>query len=222
MKKTVKLCIALLSLSALTGIAYAAKPGFYVGAGLGASRLDTPNQFLFNISQTGGKTSRQLGGLGGRIFGGYNFNEYFGVETGYARYAQSTYKANLQGNSTNSSIKYSLGALDVVGKGYLPLSNSGFNLYGLAGLARVSSQTQYKNQGGVPLAQGIVTPRTGTHTYSKVRPVYGVGVSYDIPQTNFVTNLEFSRIQGSGNMKTSQSAIPSANMLTLNVSYNFS
>jgi hypothetical protein len=53
-----------------------------------------------------------------------------------------------------------------------------------------------------------------------VRPIIGVGASYNI-QSNIVTNLELSHIQGSGNLKTSSKAIPSANLLTLNVAYNF-
>ena len=49
----------------------------------------------------------------------------------------------------------------------------------------------------------------------------GIGTSYDIPQTQLTTSLELSHIQGSGNVKSSLSAIPSANMITLNLAYNF-
>lgn len=216
MKTITKISAAALCLVAISG-AYAAKEGGYVGAGSGTSKILTPKQQLFN--PVIGDASYKQGGVGGRVFAGYNFNQTFGIEAGVSRYAKSTYKGSSLGN-LNSSIEYSMNAIDLVGKAYLPLNN-GINLYALGGVARVSSKVNYKN-GFVPLVNGMNAPKNGEKTYNKLRPIYGVGASYDIPQSNFTTNLEYSHIQGSGNVKTSASAIPSANMLTLNVAYNFS
>lgn len=219
MNKMVKFVLAVLSLSSLASFANAANPGPYLGAGLGGSRLETPNSFLFGAAPGSvTETSRKTGGLGGRVFAGYNFNNYFGLEAGLARYAQSKYKATM--GSANSSINYTMNAIDIVAKAYLPIMDSGFNVYALGGVARASDTVQYKN-GGVPLANGVNAPAAGSSTYHKFRPVYGIGAGYDIPQTQFTTNLEFSRIQGSGNVKTNSSAIPSADLLSLNLAYNF-
>lgn len=217
MKKTLKMTALVLSLSALTGFAHAAHTGGYAGLGLGASQLDTSKKQLFEKG-TEVKTSQNKGGLGGRVFGGYNFNQYVGVETGYSRYAQSKYKASSKTGS--SSLNYSMSALDLVGKAYLPLGESNVNVYGLAGAAYVKSTTKYTN-GKAVLAKNVVEPIEGSKTHSKIRPIVGVGTSYNIPDTNVVTNLEFSHIQGSGNVKTSPNAIPSANLMTLNLAYNF-
>src|SRR5258708_5759647 len=92
MKKIVKLSIAILSLSALSRLACAAVPGAYAGLGLGASSLDTPSMPSSEV--VGLSTSSSKGGLGGEIFGGYNFNQYFGVEAGIKQYANSTYKVS--------------------------------------------------------------------------------------------------------------------------------
>lgn len=212
-----KMAIALIASSALVGVASAAIPGAYVGAGIGTSVLETPRSQLF---QQSGSTSasREMGGFGARLFGGYNFNNYFGLEAGYVpSYASSKYKGST--GSQNSSIKYEMKSLDVVGKAYLPISQSGFNVYALGGLAYVNSTTKFEN-GGVPVANGV-SLSNGSHTTYKTLPRLGAGVSYDVsPQ--MTTSLEFSHLQGRGNVKTSNSAIPSADMLLLNLSYNFS
>ena len=209
---------SILCLSTLTTLAFAAKPGTYLGAGIGASSLMTTDDYPFDYTAgTQGEASRQRGGLGGRVFGGYNFNKYVGLEAGLAAYTPSKYSATV--DASNSSLKYSLNAFDVVGKAYLPISDSGFNLYALAGGALVNSKTKFSD-GGVPAASGFSLPAAGSHSTTKVRPVYGLGASYDFSAVT--TNLEFSHIQGLGDTDTNGNAIPSANLLTLNLAYNFS
>lgn len=219
MKKTAKLSVAALLLSTVTNLTYAAHPGYYVGAGLGPSKLETSKQDLFSdIDAKSVSNSRNLGGLGGRVFAGYNLNQYFGLEAGYARYARSKYNSSATGSngeSASASLDYSLYAFDLVGKGYLPLGETGFNAYALGGLARVSNTVD----ANVTVNKDTIlktSPTTG-----KFRPKYGIGISYDVPHSPITTNLEFSRIQGMGNVKTNIRAIPSADMVTLNVSYNF-
>lgn len=216
-KKTLLVIATFLSVLGLTSLAHAANPGVYLGAGLGASSLNTPDKYLFNIANTNGSTSRKRGGLGGRVFVGYNFNKYFGVEGGIAQYARSIYKGTA-GNQ-NSSIEYTAYAIDVVGKGYLPLGESGFNVYALGGLANLAETVKYNN-GGVPLSGAVATPANGSKTYNKINPIVGAGVSYDINE-HFTTNLEFSRIVSSGNFSSSRSATPNADLATLNLAYNF-
>lgn len=221
MKKIATLGVAVLSLSALVSVANAAKPGAYAGLGLGASKQETSNNFI--VTGPSGSLfnqTRQIGGLGGRIFGGYNFNRYVGLEAGLAQYAQSKYKSNLNAGSlnlVNATQKYSMSALDVVAKGYLPLGESGFNVYGLGGLALVHSK--YEGQVN-SILRGVPSGKT-SNTQNKIRPIVGLGASYDIPQTQLTTNLEYSHIVGQGNVKTSTKAIPSADLLTLNIAYNF-
>ncbi len=214
MKKTLKISAAVLALSALTGVASAAITGTYVGGGLGYSMLDTPDHnIVTGPDATVLSQSHDRNGWGERAFVGYNFNEYFGLEGGYAHYNQAHYKLSAPGFASGS-VDYSFQDINLVGKAYLPVYDTGVNVYALGGGAYVRNKVD-----GSYNALGV--QGGGSKTTYKVRPTYGVGVSYDIPQTQFTTNLEFSRIQGTGNVAHSDSAIPSANLVTLNLGYNF-
>lgn len=217
MRKAAKSFIAILCLSSIVATAFAASKGPYAGAGIGVSQVQTPNQSLFNVN-TGGETDYQLGGVSGRAFVGYNFNSYLGVEAGIANYGHSKYNGYL--NSWHSSLEYKMNALDLVGKVYLPVGKTGFQVYALGGAARVNHTVKYNN-GGVPFVEGMTAPSDGSSTHHKIRPVFGGGINYDIPQSRFSTRLEISRVQGIGNVKTNPRAMPTANMVTFNISYNF-
>jgi opacity protein-like surface antigen len=207
MKKTVKLGIAILSLITFTNIAHAAIPGGYVGFGLGGSRIESSNEDLLTGDNL--RNTRTRGGLGGRAFGGFNFNRYFGIEAGYARYAPSKYTTSSTVDSSYATLKDTMTAFDLVGKAYLPIQDSGFNLYALAGAARVNGEQK------LTWGNSSMTV-TETETAHKTRPIYGIGASYEVSE-HVTTNLEFTHIQGTG--KTSST--PSANMLTMNIAYNF-
>jgi OOP family OmpA-OmpF porin len=220
MKKITKISAAVLASLALVGLANAASPGAYVGLGMGGSTVRTPDSYLFQSNNGFDRftNEHQHGGLGGKIFAGFNFNQYFGLEAAYATYAKSSYKAST--NGTSATLKDSLTAFSVVGKAYLPIEATGFNVYVLGGVAEVRNQVNYSNS-GVALAQGVSAKyKSGNHLYSDLRPVFGVGANYEVAH-NVTTGLEFSRIQGKGNFKTSPSAIPTADMLSLNIGYNF-
>lgn len=230
MKKTAKLCVAVISLSALTGMTYAATPGAYMGLGLGGSKQETPTKVVDDLGGTDLSQSHKIGGLGGRVFGGYNFNQYFGIEAGVAQYAQSNVKFNVNNvmyngvliKNLNGSVNYKMTAFDLVGKAYLPISDSGFNVYGLGGVALVHSQVQEKaNASGQVFGQTVVGSGDESQTQNKLRPIVGVGASYAIPQTQLTTSFEYSHIIGKGDVETSSSAIPSADLVTLNLAYNF-
>lgn len=234
MKKNIASMVAILALS-VSASAFAATTGGYVGLGLGTSKIQTgkSNQFVsqegFSFYPPGSirtnpinlavatKQKKELGGLGGRIFAGYNFNQNLGLEVGYAKYANSKYSASAAGFNS-ASIDHKLSAVDLVAKGYIPLG-SNFNVYGLAGAAYVNHTVDYK-PGNISLADGVTAKAGSTKTH-KIRPKYGVGVSYDIPEAHITTALELSRIQGSGNAKKNANALPSSDMLALTVAYNF-
>lgn len=199
---------------------FAAKPGAYLGAGIGGSRIDTPDDYLFNVdSAANADNSKEIGGLGGKVFAGYNLNQYFGIELNYADYARSLYTANIGENE--SSIKYSMSAASLVGKTYLPFGTSGFSFYALAGGAQVFNKVQVKD-GGIPFVGNPiddVSPSGTTSTY-KLRPVFGTGITYDFSE-RVSSGLEYTHIQGEGDVKVDASAIADADMVALNLAYHF-
>lgn len=186
MKLTTNTLVAILLSSALS-CAYAAVPGSYLGAG-----FSNPHSGL-------------------RGFGGYNFNRYLGLEAGVTDYATIEYTGHTK---PNSSLDYSMTVFDVLAKPYLPLGQSGFDFYGLAGAAVVKNKTEMDYIG----TQG---PASTTNRFHKIRPKVGVGVSYAIPKSKVSTSIEFTHLQGSGDPNTNPHAIPSANTVMLNFTYNF-
>lgn len=208
--KKVTLAVAALALTASVS-SFAAITGTYAGLGLGSSRLDTPD---LNPNYSSYSYTQSRGGLGARVFMGHNFNQYLGAEMALNNYAQSKYTITETGFGS-AQAKYNMKALDLVAKAYLPVADSGFNFYALGGAALVSSQVKISEQDDVLNDLG-----TSTTTTRKIRPMVGVGASFDVNK-QVTTSLEYSHIQGYGDVKTSNKAIPNADMLSLNVSYNF-
>lgn len=105
------------------GVVHGATPGVYFGAGIGAAGLGDIEGF----SQSGESQ------LGGRAFVGYNFNEYVGAEASYNVLGSSRYAYS---NNPYFQMDYSLNAIGFTAKGYLPLAENSWNLYGLLGVAQ--------------------------------------------------------------------------------------
>jgi OOP family OmpA-OmpF porin len=215
----IKISAVIASSLLCASLANAATPGAYAGIGLGASKIEAASTSLFVNNTSSSKTATaNSGGFGGKLFAGYNFNQYVGLEAGYAMYANTTNKASVA--NYQASAKYSMRTVSLVGKAYLPIQQD-FNLYALGGAAEVYNTVNYRNNsnGAITLNRGLEL-RSGTQTMRQLRPVYGVGASYDV-NSHVNAGLEFSHIQGIGNTTTNAKAIPNANLLTLTAAYNF-
>lgn len=232
MKKTAKICVAVLSLSALTSLsAYAATPGAYAGLGLGYGKQATGYKKDKDLNPQLKQSANQAG-IAGRLFVGYNLNKYFGVEAGVNQYSNSSYSSrgqNVDGidtNNHNSPAKFNahtvadakLTTFDLVGKAYLPIKDSGFNLYALGGAALEHSSVTISGH-SKNLTNNVVKNTHTSSTANQVRPVAGAGLSYDIPNTQLTTSLEYSHTFGSSEIKNSN--VPSADLVTVNLAYNF-
>lgn len=201
---------------ALCHSAYAAIPGLYMGAGAGTSKLAFPDHTIF--SPQGVDNNKNLSGLSGRAYAGYNLNPYLGFEAGITRYAQATFNGN-QGNM-QSSLDYSMSAIDLVAKTYLPVGERRLNLYALGGLAAVDESLSWEN-GGVPFLNEVFPIGSGSKSHRKIKPIYGVGVGYDIPKSQFSVSVELTRLQGAGNMADNPHSSPPADMVGLSLTYHF-
>lgn len=211
--------LSIIMLMMFTGTVFAAKSGVYVGLGLGASHMDTPDDYLIGsefsdiyglLKQT--KPSA-LSFPAGKAFIGYNFNEYFGLEANYMHFAQAKYTSTF-GTTANAEYTYDLNSFNLVGKGYLPISDTGINLYGLAGAGYVISKQA---------AEGRAPNYTvsGSNTEGQIRPLAGAGISYDFGDSGVSSSLEYNHMFGQGDVKSDASAIPSADMVSFNLAYNF-
>lgn len=222
----------LLTLSALTTLffmqpVYAVLTGPYGAVGLGPTRILIPGGNVFNPEVMNGYASNWMGDVNGKIMIGYNFYRFFGLEMSFANYSSSQYSAYVP-DGPSAHLNYTMSALNIVGKGYIPLPlnyNTGFKFdpYGIVGLSEVWSNLNYMNS-GVPFYSNFNAAdfTIGNTPTSSLRPIFGGGINYDVPNTKVSLGVEFTRISGVGNIKTNSRAIPSAEMVTMNVSYNFS
>jgi hypothetical protein len=191
--------------------------GPYVGFGAGKSWVKTPATDLF-IVPAGGNSTYTLSGTGYRGFFGWNINKYFGLEGGYSKYARALYDAHVPGG-VYSSLTYWMHTYDGEAKVYLPIGNSGFNIYALGGIVRVVEIINYNNP--TLLTNGkIAPPNFGTtHGYNN-RPLYGFGANYNFGR-HFTLNAEVTQIQNLNSFGSTPTAVPYMNLASLNLAYNF-
>jgi hypothetical protein len=190
------------------------KPGFY--AGIQGGRGDTfyhandvmpqtavsVTDPIFDITVSEGVVNQQVDdiGISGRLYGGYQFNPYFALETGFTQFNKTDFSGDayvivddvrLPAGTVSGEITER--AVDLVGKATLPLQY-GFGLYAKAGLALITSD---RHTTEVPT--GITFD---TNSYQAVRPTYGAGIDYTIPNTALDVEVFYSEIAGRGLIKT--------------------
>jgi hypothetical protein len=209
-KVSLALTAAFLPFSIASALATSVGP--YLGAGIGRGYVEIPTNSAFLPP-----SSRSYMGTAGRAFLGYNFNPYFGLEGGYARYPRAQYVGRAGGGY--SSLTYYYRSYDFVAKAYLPINNTGFNLYALGGIARVVGTIRFYNN-GAPLSGNLAYPTSViTHAYHN-RPIYGLGVNYVFTR-HWIANIEWTQIQHLGSLGHSPTNIPTLDLATVNISYNF-
>lgn len=173
--------------------------GNYIGIQLGTSNISAQTMELPNSAGVPVLTRPSRKGFGTRLFWGYQFAKYIALEGGYAYYTPATY--NIQdGNSPELRLQ----ALDIVGKGILPLY-WGFDAFFKAGAAIV-----YYNEGGL-LAPNPQSSHDGMNGLT-VRPEFGIGASYAFTP-NFHVDLSANRI-------TAGSVVPTTSYVAVGLSYH--
>ena len=134
-----------------TGIPSA--PAWYVGAGAGVSYYDMKSQDL-NMIPSMPTLGFDSTGFGWKLFGGYRFSPYFGLEGSYADL----------GNSSGA-LTYAVHSYNVAGVGRIPFAN-GFYLQGKVGAAFTRAQS-------TPFGQTV------GNNYYKTNLLLGGGFGYD-------------------------------------------
>jgi len=196
MNKVIKFGIVSLVLCSNPQLIFAATPGAYLGGGAGLGQLASEADL--------NKTKNNV--FGGRVFLGYNFNDYIGLEANYSALGKTTYYDPFYPSVTGD---YSLNAVSLVGKFYLPLSKeSPANLYALVGGAQL--------RGNFDIAyQAMNLAKFSTNAFV---PTAGLGASYDLNQ-HLIANLEVSFF---GEKKSLDDiGIPQSMLATFSVAYKF-
>lgn len=149
--------IAVLAGAAAFG-AQAADKGFYAGAGVGQSFVDEGN---YDDEDTAFS-----------VFGGYQFNRYFGLEAGYADFGKLEPRGN--GADLEASSVY------LTAVGTVPITDK-FSAYGKAGFQR------WDLDSAIPSV-------VGNSDDSGTDPTYGVGVQYKFTD-HVALRGEYSRFE---------------------------
>ncbi len=187
-----KISAAIIAMS-ITSMAHATGEGFYFGLMLGPTNLHGQKQT--GTLPTTPPTSftiepKSNNGLGGRIFMGGNFSQYGALESGFTYYSSSNYKTNTAvGAEINNNLRTTAYSLDLLGKAMYPFSTTGFGIFGKFGLGYFKYNTS-GNINGTAVNRANIP---GDPSKSGVRPILGLGVSYDITQ-RWVADLSYTRV----------------------------
>ena len=159
------------------------------------------------------KTKTDQDHLGGRVYIGYQFSQYFALESGYTQYGKTEVK-NAYGlsNSTyvNHNVDLNNSAIDLVAKGMLPIGHN-FDLFAKGGAAYVSADTikqpayvgVYHLTPPYLISNGASYNSYQEETTHKLLPTAGLGAEYSF-NDSLSMDLTYSIIPGSGDIQTSQ------------------
>jgi OmpA-OmpF porin, OOP family len=161
--------IAALGLMAATTVAQAdTQPGFYAGAGIGSTKIGADE-----LDDTGFDDSD----VGFKVFGGYDFNQNFGIEVSYVDFGEGSADAG------GASASVGVSALTASAVGKLPVSEM-FTLYGKLGFASYDVDLDFNNVPGFG---------SGHLSDSDSDLMYGVGGALSFGGT-FEARLEYEAI----------------------------
>lgn len=190
-----KLIFALIAGATAMGAAQAQTTSFVPHAYLGAGIASADHEFNLpgatNVDSDGFKAS-------GKLFGGYEFNQMWGVEAGYTDFRKS--HANYTLNGTQGRADSDGHSFYVAGKATAPI-NDQFSVYGKLGAA-------YNK------ASLTATDPALNRDFSKTELYGGVGVQYNLNQ-NVALTAEYERYGKSKDFGAK------ADVWTIGAKYNF-
>lgn len=149
---------------------------WYAGFGVGkSSYTDYPSYVNSTIASTGGTSTTDSSSRseGWKVYGGYQFNKYLGVEGGYTNLNDATAHAKITSPAAGSvRANPATEAWSLAAVGTLPLTDK-FSVLAKLGAANVNSHVATQATGSGAAAAAII--HVGAN---QVDPYYGVGVSY--------------------------------------------
>jgi len=179
MKKLHALCLASLAALACTQVLAQNEGHFYggVGAGRSQSKIDDDriNAALIGAGATSTSITHDQRDAAYKVFGGYQFNPYFGMEAGYFNLGEFGFKSNTTTptGTLDGRIKADGLNLDLVGT--LPV-NDQLSLLGRVGMIKARARDTFTTTGGLSVANP--NPEFTQQNYKA-----GVGFAYKFSQS---------------------------------------
>ena len=148
MIRTSRLLVAgALALGGLVAASHALAQGFYIGASAGSSSFD--NDIAYGLI-TSGSVDKSSSGY--KLYVGYEFNQYFGLEVAYVDLGKAGYSGSYFGAPVTGGTVEVWG-LNLSAVGTLPL-NSTFAVFGKVGLFGWEAKSK-DTTGGVPFSDVV-------------------------------------------------------------------
>ncbi len=182
--RKIKLALVIVGLGAASSV-MASMPlpiGWYLEANGGYTNTSNTNY--------GSNLGTSSPGLGLNINVGYKFMPYFAGEFGYNNYAKTKIKSNATYVAQDTHHSYYL-----AGKGILPISDSGFELFAKLGVTRINGHVTITNPTYV--SANNLSVNAGSHAATGA--YFGVGGDYSF-MPNLSMSLQWNRSRGNTNV----------------------
>ncbi len=199
----------------MIAVASPAQAQFYAGGQIGRSDASADRQgrddAFLDLGFLSATTSSRDKDTAYRVFGGYLFNPWFGLEAGYTDLGKTRHRTDVDPPGAlvgESSVKGE--ELSAVGR--YPVGDR-FAVYGRAGVYFARTQTTYRAEGSVELVDGADRQRKRT-----AKPVYALGASYAFT-SRIAGRLEWERHTDLGDDSTGGKT--DVDFVSIGVSYTF-
>jgi len=200
--------------AAVAAPASAADLGGYVGASAGQSRADVDKGEIdaaFSSLGLGSRTSTDETDFGFKVYGGYQFNQYFAVEGGYTNLGKAkSHTVFTSGGSGTAEGEWKSYSIDVSALGIVPLGNQ-FALFGRAGASFWDIKFDLS-------ASGPGGSASGSESENGISPLLGIGGMIDI-SSNWTARAEFERHFSIGKSDTTGKS--DVDLISVGLQYRF-
>lgn len=182
----------------MIALAAPAQAQFYAGGQVGrsdasAERQGRNDQFL-DLGFSSATTSSDHKDTAYRIFAGYLFMPYLGVEAAYTDLGSTRFRTDVDPPGALAG-ETSVKGEELSAVGRYPIGDR-FAVYGRAGVYFARTQTTYRAEGSVELVDGADRQRKRT-----TKPVYSVGATYAFTQ-QLAARVEWARHNDLGDDST--------------------
>lgn len=171
-------------LASILGIAATAHAdsGAYMGLGLGYTTKKYESESAlarsYDVGDDSFSNNEKQNRFGFKLYGGYQFNDNFAVEGGYAYFNKDKLSFNTQNSDISGSgqIQTKLQAMFVTANGIIPLNDS-FAVFGKAGLALMHAKSDGSFSFSSIYGSGHIS---GNADKNSVTPVIGAGAEWKL------------------------------------------
>lgn len=179
---------------------------YYVGVGLDYN-ANFDDRVNAGVATNNSTHSQELedSDVGGKVFAGYNINQYFGTEAGFAYLGDQTYGKSRHNNKVELNDQWNL---HWVANAYLPL-NEVVEPYAFGGVGYLNGEMKFKDSGD-------------KQEYAGFGLIYGAGMKFNFNQFGVRVNYTQQSKSSSNAQQGGNDIQAPHDYISLDVLYHFS